>query len=295
MVETLSIDALASENQILRDELAKVRLQIDRMFIRTEDLTKENRELTEMVQKLTDSKSELEELQSQKDALFGMLMHDIKNPAGVIKSLVDLLNSYDLSASEQQDVIKNISETTNRIVSLSQEVSRMLALESGKLTLRLDFYHPLDIVNSIFRCNAHNAKNKNITIQIEIPKELPEIQCDGQKIEEVVDNLLSNAVKYSHAGSEIKIRSFEKNGGVVIEVCDNGQGLSQDDIKKAFARGAELSARPTAGEHSSGLGLWIVKKMIEAHNGKVWVRSVLGKGSTFSVHLPMYQQDPDTI
>jgi signal transduction histidine kinase len=81
----------------------------------------------------------------------------------------------------------------------------------------------------------------------------------------------------------------QEGANAVIEVSDNGLGLSEEDIKRAFSKGARLSAQPTNGEHSSGLGLWIVKKIVEAHHGRVWVRSILGKGSTFAFQIPVSQ------
>jgi signal transduction histidine kinase len=106
-----------------------------------------------------------------------------------------------------------------------------------------------------------------------------------------LDNLISNAIIFSHEKGQIRIRAFKQDSSIVVEVTDNGLGLSEEDIKEAFQRGAKLSAKPTQGESSSGLGLWIVKKLMEAHNGRVWVKSTLGKGSTFSITLPINKQE----
>ena len=124
-------------------------------------------------------------------------------------------------------------------------------------------------------------------IMLEIPSDLPEVHLDVHKIEDVVDNLVNNAIKYSHNGGKIRIRAYKQDKEMVVEVSDNGLGLSEEDIKNAFQRGAKLSARPTAGELSSGLGLWLVKRIVEEHKGRVWVRSSLGRGSTFAFQLPI--------
>jgi len=113
---------------------------------------------------------------------------------------------------------------------------------------------------------------------------------DVQKIDEVLDNLISNALKFSHEKGTVRIRTHKQDSNILIEISDNGLGLSEEDIKEAFQRGAKLSAKPTQGEPSSGLGLWIVKKLIEAHKGRVWVKSTLGKGSTFSISLPIVKE-----
>ncbi len=287
---------LLSENSDLKAEVKSLRGQIDTLQLRGEELTKQNKELQEKVNKLASKKEELEELQKQKDDLFAMVIHDIKNPASIIKSLVELLRSYDLSATEQQEVIQDIVETTSKIVSLSQEVSRILALESSRLILDIESVPINNIINDVIRINTANANKKQIKIISELDDKLPNAQVDPQKYAEIVDNILSNAIKFTQKGGIVKIKSYKSDNSIVVDITDNGLGLSENDIKNAFQRGARLSTRPTEGEPSSGLGLWIVKKLVEAHKGKVWVKSALGKGSTFSFSVPVeYKADNDSL
>jgi signal transduction histidine kinase len=103
---------------------------------------------------------------------------------------------------------------------------------------------------------------------------------------QVLENLVSNAVKYSPPGNAIFVRLKKHTQGVRIEVQDQGPGLSAEDQKKLFGKFARLSAKPTGGEYSTGLGLSIVKKMVEAMNGKVWCEGELGQGATFIVEFP---------
>ncbi len=285
-ISKFKIDALENENSELRGELASLRGQIDALNSRSEELGVRNKELEENVLKLSKSKEELEDLQNQKDELFAIIIHDIKNPASLIKSLVELLRSYDLTATEQQEVINDIIETTSKIVSLSQEVSRVLALEGGRLELNMESTDLRMLLSDLFLKNKVAADKKSISMLLEIPEELPEAYVDSQKYSEVIDNLISNALKFTHSGGTVRLKASATETNIVVEINDNGLGLSEDDIKNAFRRGARLSAQPTAGEASSGLGLWIVKKLVEAHNGRVWVRSQVGKGSTFAVSVP---------
>lgn len=293
-------DAILAENGNLRAEIAALRGQIDALNSRSKDLHKQNKELQEKADKLSKSKSELEELQKQKDDLFAVIIHDIKNPASLIKSLVELLRSYDLTATEQHEIINDIFETTTRIVSLSQEVSRILALEGSSLNLQIEEAQLNEIIQDVYRRNTIASKNKSIEILLDLKEDLPNVSVDVQKIDEVVDNLLSNAIKFSQPGSKVRILSHKSDGNVIVEISDNGLGLSEEDVIMAFQRGARLSAKPTAGEHSSGFGLWIVKKLIEAHDGRVWIKSAMGKGSTFAFSLPYIknlpkQNDVDSI
>lgn len=284
--EKMQHNKLAAENSNLRAEISALRGQIDAMQSRGEELNNQNVELKETIDRLKKSQNEFEELQTQKDDLFAVIIHDIKNPAALIKSLVELLRSYDLTATEQQEIIDDIFETTSKIVNLSQEVTRILALECSSIHLKKEKCQINDIINDVQRRNTIASSNKQIEVLLDLQDGLPEIMLDPNKVDEVVDNLISNAIKFSHKGSQIRIKSYKDANSVTVEVSDNGLGMSEDDIRQAFQKGMRLSAAPTAGESTSGFGLWVVKKLIEAHDGKVWVRSVIGKGSTFFFSLP---------
>ncbi len=276
---------LEKEREVFQKEIDALRGQIQQMQVRSSEMQKENKTLEESVLKISNSKLEIEELQSQKDDLFAMLIHDIKNPAGIIKSLVELLVSYDLSAIEQQEIIEDIMNTTHRIMQLSSEVSRVLALESSNLGLDLSPVNIYTISHQVSRRYEVKAKEKAIFLLHEVPEDLPTVDIDSLKIDEVISNLISNAIKFTQNGGTVRVKAMQKDNLLIMEISDNGQGLSESDLKLAFQRGAQLSAQPTGGEVSTGLGLWIVKRLVEAHGGKVWVRSFVGKGSTFAFSL----------
>lgn len=289
-LEKNKYEQILLENSNLRAEISALRGQIDALNSRAEELRKQNIELKEKVEKLSNSKAELEELQQQKDELFAVIIHDIKNPAALIKNLVELLRSYDLTTTEQQEIIDDILVTSNRIVALSQEVSRILALESSLMSLNLELGDINDVIREVVKANSPNAKNKNINIFVDLDEKLEEFKFDRYKVYEVLDNLMSNAIKFTQKGGEVRVTSEKQDEKVVIQVIDNGLGLSDEDLNRAFQRGARLSARPTGDEPTSGLGLWIVKRLVEAMKGRVWVKSALGKGSTFGFSVPILKE-----
>jgi len=290
-----NIEQLKSENTRLRAELDALRGQIDNMQSRSQELNQKNVELEDNVSKLSKTKADLEDLQLQKDELFAVIIHDIKNPAALIKSLVELLNSYDLNSNEQQDVINDIIATTKRIVSLSHEVSRVLALEGGKLRMEFEKFDVIDVVKDVFRRNNIKVKEKEQVASFSVDDNISQLEADPQKLDEVLDNLYSNAIKFTPINGSVQIKVKEVDDAIVFEISDTGPGLTEGDLKNAFQRGAKLSAKPTSGESSTGLGLWIVKKLVEAHHGKVWVRSSIGKGSIFSFSMPKTQEDSNKI
>lgn len=280
---------LAKENAELREELKILRLQIDKMQLNSRDLLKQNKGLRETLNLSDKSKKELEDLQKQKEELFAVIVHDIKNPASVIKGLVDLLTNYDSTASDFDDIMKDIAASSSRILMLSSEISKIMALEGTALKLEYEVVDMNDIAKDVFQRNKYSAGNKNLTYECLFDNNLPEITLDVLRIDEVMDNLVSNAIKYTDRNGSILIETlFDKDkNNIVFSVTDTGLGLSEEDIKGTFQKGATLSSKPTAGESATGLGLWIVKKMVEAHNGYVWVKSKKGEGSTFAFSIPV--------
>lgn len=279
-------EALLSENKSLKEQLSSMQYQIDALQKRSHELMKQNSSMQRNLLKMEKSKNDIEELQTKKDELFTLIIHDIKNPVALIKQLVELLSSYDLTATEQQEIIKDIANTTAKIINLSQEVSKIMTLESKHLTLNYDNVQITDIILDVYQRNLIAAKNKNIKLIADRNPNIPKALLDPQKTDEILDNLVSNAIKFTQKGGTIIIKSEIEKDYLIISVSDNGLGISEDDIKNAFKLGSRLSARPTGDEPSTGLGLWIVKKLVEAHNGRVWAKSALGKGSTFYVSIP---------
>lgn len=283
-------EKVVAENGNLKAEIAALRGQIDALQSRSEDLKSQNKKLKTQVDKLAKSKEKVEELSVQKEELFAIVIHDIKNPITLIKSLVELLRSYDLTAKEQSEIIDDIFTTTNKIVALSQEISKVMALESTQIVLKTERVNINEIIKDVVTRYQYKILEKNILIDFHVNNDLPDCDVDVAKIDDVVDNLLSNAIKYSYQNSKIQITLKKIEDYIEVNVSDNGQGLSKEDVQLAFKRGALLSAKPTGGEHSSGLGLWIVKKLVSLHNGKVWIKSAVGKGSTFSFSIPIIRE-----
>ena len=134
--------------------------------------------------------------------------------------------------------------------------------------------------------NRPIASKKNQTLQLSAPEQLT-VSCDADRMREAIDNLVSNAIKYSPQDSTIRVSVSEQPEGVIIAVADEGPGLSPEDQSRLFGRFQRLSAKPTGGESSTGLGLSIVKRIASLHGGSVVAEnSRLGTGSTFAIRLP---------
>ena len=189
------------------------------------------------------------------------------------------------------EVIQDIAETSQKILDLSIEVTLVLSIESGKMVLNFEKNKINGLIEDVVSKNQAIAKKKNIKLFTELPDNLPEVEMDYPRVSEAIDNLISNAIKFTEEKGTVRVRAFKEGGNINVEVSDNGLGLSEEDVEKAFRWGQKLSAQPTGGEPSSGLGLWIVKKIIDSHNGRVWIKSALGKGSTFAFSFPIKKKE----
>jgi signal transduction histidine kinase len=292
------LDASRARIEQLQHQAADARAQLEslrqtladsttRLEEHNRELSRQNQQLRQQVERLRMAKQQLEQLQEEKDALLSMIIHDIKNPLLVIEQLVQLLRSYDSNSADTQQILHDLAETTSRVVALSQQVTRLLSLErSDGLPLQMTEVNLTEILRSVVHRNAYLARRKEIQILEEIPESIPAI-CDPQRIEEVFDNILSNAIKYSHPNSVVIVRATSGGEHHTIEIEDHGVGMSSDDLQRLFERGRTLSSTPTAQEPSSGLGLWIARRIIERHGGTISVESKKGEGTVVTISLPV--------
>jgi signal transduction histidine kinase len=225
----------------------------------------------------------------------GIAAHDLKNPitgillaTGIIRHrLQDIEKQYVLVAMEKViGKLNDIDGIAERMLEIINKLLNVNRIESGTLTIQSVAFSVGTIVEAVVDFYAEHARPKNIVLRLENQAPDAQILADPQFVQEIIENLVSNAVKYSPTGLPIDVRLFVRGSTVRFEVQDYGPGLNGDDKKRLFGKFARLTARPTAGEHSTGLGLSIVKKLTEAMNGDVWCESELGKGATFIVELP---------
>lgn len=229
----------------------------------------------------------LREANEFKKDVLGMVAHDLRNPISAIWGFANILVE---STKNDQDIL----EYAKIILEASQQMQNMVDdLLVSAINDATDFSvnpSPFDLVRLINQIIA-NFKElsdlKNQKIYFFYSDNSIRINADASKLREVMENLISNAIKYSEIGKEIKIYVEKLDQNVTIKVTDEGPGMSDADKEKVFGKFTRLSAKPTAGESSTGLGLFIVKKLVELHRGKIWVESELNEGSTFIVELPL--------
>jgi len=230
---------------------------------------------------------ELSRLNEEKNEFMGIAAHDLRSPLGTIQGFSDLLlDDPELAREEREDFTRRISDTAKRMSEMVQNLLDANRIERGEMKLNLaptELSAPLSGVVEAYRPRAA-AKQQSVHLLNETPPVT--VLVDPSVLVQVLENLVSNAVKYSPPGKNIFVRLKKLPDAVRCEVQDEGPGLSAEDQKKLFGKFARLSAKPTGGEHATGLGLSIVKKMVEAMNGRVWCESEPGRGALFIVQFP---------
>jgi signal transduction histidine kinase len=232
---------------------------------------------------------ELSRLNEEKNEFMGIAAHDLRNPLSAIKGYSEMMieDAQALPHLELEENGRRVLETAARMAEMVQNLLDANRIERGEMQLHLA---PADLaaaVAAVIETHRPRAAAKQQTIHWESDAGALLVSADSTVLTQVIENLVSNAVKYSPPGAKIFVRLKSQPQSVRLEVQDEGPGLSAEDQKKLFGKFARLSAKPTGGEHSTGLGLSIVKKMVEAMNGKVWCESELGRGATFIVEFPI--------
>jgi signal transduction histidine kinase len=243
-------------------------------------------EIQQANMELHQQNEELTALNIEKNELMGIVSHDLKNPIGAVRGYAELIENQTFTGDEVLSASSHIVQVSERMLELVKNLLDMNQMESGGLQLNMVNFDISPVVEAVVDQYRTPAEAKQITLHFSNETEESTVSADEQALMQVLDNLVSNAVKYSPHGKQAFVRILRNEAAVRIEVQDQGEGISEEDMKKLFGKFARLSARPTGGEHSTGLGLSIVKRMVEAMNGKVWCESELGKGSMFIVELP---------
>jgi two-component system, sensor histidine kinase and response regulator len=264
---------------------------VTKPFQQEEVLARINTHLTlrKLQKRLQTQNEQLVILNQNQNEFLGIAAHDLKNPLSAIQGTAELIETnYDgMSKEELSDMIKMISVSSRQMFELIKNLLDVNAIESGKLNLSLSFIDVLPAVQWLVNNYINRAKTKDISIQFDYEEKPYQAFVDYNSIYQVLDNLISNAIKYSSYGKQVSVRLIHNEKVVCCEIQDEGPGLSESDQKKLFGKFARLTPQPTGEELSTGLGLFIVKKLMDAMNGTICCESELGKGTIFKVNFPI--------
>lgn len=213
--------------------------------------------------------------------------HELRTPLSSIKGYAETLLD---GAMSDKATLKNfltiIDRHANRMTALIEDLLTLSMLESHQIPMSFALLDIKGLIKNVVQGFEKQAKDKAIKLILDIEKEIPKITADKDRLEQVIVNLVDNAIKYTNKGT-VKVCAGKSDNMLQIDVEDTGIGIPEKDIPRIFERFYRVDKGRSRELGGTGLGLAIVKHIIQGHNGKIWVRSQLGKGSVFSFVLPV--------
>jgi signal transduction histidine kinase len=255
------------------------------------ELVDTNNELNNLTRELHKKSSELAKLNDLKNHFLGMAAHDLRNPLAVIMGYSELMamDARNFKRPDYIHLLNDIRYLSEFMLSMINDLLDISVIEAGKLALKLGHHDFSGLLQKTVQINQVFAEKEGIRLLLDDRLPPGGLPYDTPRIKQVLNNLISNALKFSGEGSQVVVRASHNQGQLQVDIIDQGPGIASSDLPKLFQPFPEINMTSTSEERRTGLGLAISKKIISAHNGKIWVESEPGKGSTFSFLLPGFK------
>lgn len=277
---------LLKEEAELRAKNISTQLEIEQAQKEAEIQRLKNIELAQALEDVKKLNVKLKELNDEKNEFMAIAVHDLKNPLQNILSTARIIKrSSDLPKDEQDEYTANIISQTDRMFNIIKKLLDHNAIDQGEMKTRIAETEVNSLCRELFQNFREEAERKKLSLILQDSLTDININTDKVILYEILQNLVSNAIKFSSEFKSIILRVVNDEKTVHIEVIDQGPGFSEEDKKKMFNKFARLSAKPTGNEHSTGLGLSIVKKLCELIEASLKLESDEGSGSKFIITL----------
>lgn len=240
------------------------------------------------LKRLKNSEQKLSKLNATKDKLFSIIAHDLRSPFNTTLGLVEILNE-DMEMLSEVEIKENldvISSSLKSQLKLLENLLNWARIQTDKMELTKALVSPPIIINDIIDLLSATANTKQIELVNQVEKNIS-ILADKDMLHSILRNLISNSIKFTHVGGIVTISSKLVEENILITVSDNGIGMKPDEVENIFNIDHKHTSVGTNGEKGTGLGLALVKEMVELHNGKINIKSKIGKGSDFIFTLPI--------
>jgi PAS domain S-box-containing protein len=230
----------------------------------------------------------LKQIDRLKNEFVSTVSHDLRSPLTAILGYVGLLDRVGPVNDQQREFIHRVQNSVQDVTSLVNDL-----LELGRIEAGFDTQKEVVPLEGIIRYSLETLdgqiSDKKMNLHLNLPKEIPQMRGNPIRLRQMLDNLIGNAIKYTPEGGDITIDVEAQNEQVILRISDTGPGIPPADQPHIFEKFYRASNVPK-GVGGSGLGLAIVKSIVDNHQGRIWVESLLGKGSSFTVVLPLYKQ-----
>ncbi len=260
-----------------------------------EDLTKSNDELAKSSQDLKRANERLKKLDEMKSDFISSASHELRTPLTSIKGYVSIVLQEKVGAlnPQQKEFLGYVKDSTDRLHRLLDELLDLSRIESGRMEMKMALTDLQNLVREEMMIFKMQADTKEIPIEFIVNGAIKKVYCDPDKIRQVIGNLISNAIKYTLRKGTIKISIHGQENAVAVDVEDTGIGISKEDQGRIFEPFQRINKPGVEEEEGVGLGLAVVKRIVELHGGKISVRSGEGKGSVFSLLIPLQNQSEE--
>ena len=222
----------------------------------------------------------------QQSDLIAEMVHELRTPLASLRTASHLLVRKDINQDQLHQVVGIIDTETTRLIDMTTSFLDLARLESGRIPFQSEFFDPNQLLEQCVELMQDKASEKNLRLNLYVPKTLPSLKGDQDKIKQVVLNLVSNAINYNKPSGTITVSGQSRAGELIIAVNDTGQGIRSTELDHLFDKFYRSPATEKTVQ-GTGLGLAICKKIVEAHGGRIEVQSELGVGTNFSVYLPL--------
>lgn len=233
------------------------------------------------------------ELEKMRSNFTNMVVHELRSPLVSIKGASNLLLHEKMSAPDKKKMLEVIDMSSRRMLDEVSELLDAAKIEAGKFSIVKENADMNAVIKDRYTMFTHLAKEKDITLSLDLDPALPQFGFDPMRVGQVVDNLLSNSIKYTSQGGQITLKTRHGNGQITVLVKDNGLGIPNDKKELLFSKFGQIQG--TAKKEGTGLGLYISKGIIESHNGTMWVESEEGKGTSVYFTLPLVPADTHDV
>ncbi|MBN1179474.1 MAG: GAF domain-containing sensor histidine kinase, partial [Anaerolineae bacterium] len=232
--------------------------------------------------------AQVQEADKLKSEFLANMSHELRTPLNSIigYSEIMLMGLSEGIDPETMNDVQAIYDNGQHLLRLINDVLDLAKIEAGRMTLELETVYVAPLLEEVLTSNAGLLVNKSLHVSAETEEGLPPIEADRVRLNQILNNLFSNAVKFTDTG-EIRLRAFSEDGWCVIQVSDTGIGMNQADLNVIFERFRQVDGSAARTKEGTGLGLAITNHLIQLHGGTIEVQSELGKGSTFTIRLPM--------
>jgi signal transduction histidine kinase len=234
-------------------------------------------------------REEVERISQAKSEFISIASHQLRTPLSAIKGYLSMIleGSYGNLPEKVKRPMENVYQSNERLIKLVNDILSVSKIEAGEMEMNWEKEDLREIIKEVISELSIKAKEKNLYLKFEEPKEFPKILLDREKIRQVILNLVDNAIRYTQEGG-VTVKLQIANGKLQIVVSDTGEGLTKEEKEKLFERFSRGTAGTKFWTEGAGLGLYIARRFVEMHKGRIWAESEgRGKGSIFYVELPM--------